>query len=124
MPIDVLEKGMLTYRQLAHLAKAMLVRFPDDYLVTGFLLNARIAHYCLEGHLYKDRWRCRCDGAWITTAEIAELTERYGCWVIRTMDSDIYVVADFHAHGGRKSLRCLVEQFDSAAQTGSHWCVH
>ncbi|MBV2132394.1 hypothetical protein KRX52_06205 [Pseudomonas sp. MAP12] len=124
MPTDVLSPEMLTCRQLSHLARAMLVRFPDDYLVTGFLLNARITHRCLEGHLYKDRWRWHVDGVWITTAEIAELTERYGRWVIRTMDGEIYVVADFHAHGGRKSLRYLVEQFDSAAQTGSLWCVH
>lgn len=125
MPISILKPELLSCRRLAHLARAMLVRFPDDNLVTGYLLNARVVDGRLEGHLYKHLWRVRRDGLWITTGEIAGITEYSGCcWVVRTNDDDLYVVADFHPHGGRQSLRYLAEQFESAARTGSRWCVH
>ncbi|MFZ3186157.1 MAG: hypothetical protein WA173_18680 [Pseudomonas sp.] len=103
------------------LLEALLLEFPS-LVVTGYLVDARIACECAQGLVYKG-WGRR-NGEFITTGQIVEILQYDGRWLLNTIDMDWLVVVNFHPRGGRRSLTFLVDLLQSAALAGSEYCWH
>jgi hypothetical protein len=111
---------MLTLSQKARLADALLERYPDE-LITGYVIDARIAAGCLVGAVYK-AWGYAL-GEPIISGAITEIMQYDRRWLIKTREHDCLVVVNF-ARGGRQALLHLVDLFQTARLAQSGWCIH
>tara|TARA_R110000868_G_scaffold326528_2_gene587538 strand:- start:4182 stop:4517 length:336 start_codon:yes stop_codon:yes gene_type:complete len=111
---------MLTLSQKARLADALLENYPDE-LITGYVMDARIAAGCLTGNAYKT-WGYAL-GEPIVSGAITEIMQYERRWLIKTREHDCLVVVNF-ARGGRQALLHLVDLFQTARLSHSRWCVH
>lgn len=112
---------MLTSSQKARLADALLENYPDE-LITGYVMDARIAAGCLTGGAYK-AWGYAL-GELMISGAITEITQyETGRWLVKTRELDCLVVVNF-ARGGRQALLHLVDLFQTARLAHSGWCIH
>lgn len=111
---------MLTLSQKARLADALLENYPDE-LITGYVMDARIAAGCLTGDAYK-AWSYGLGERMISGA-ITEIIKYDRRWLIKTREHDCWVIVSF-ARRGRQSLLHLIDLFQTASLSHSHWCVH
>lgn len=112
---------LLTPRKKIMLLAAMLEDYPD-FRITGYVVDAFVSSYCLLGGIYKSV--SHCDGAPLLTEEISKVIEFKNRYLIETVNGERWCVANFHPHGGRRTLKFLISLFESGAMTGSRYCVH
>jgi hypothetical protein len=111
---------MLTLSQKARLADALLENYPDE-LITGYVMDARIAAGCLTGNAYK-AWGYAL-GEPIVSGAITEIIQCERRWLIKTREYDCWVIVSF-ARRGRQSLLHLIDLFQTARLSHSCWYVH
>ncbi|MNZ95033.1 hypothetical protein D3C78_1141600 [compost metagenome] len=111
---------MLTLHKKLMLLDALLESYPDE-CISGYLLDVRISCGCVQGLIYK-AWYFR-NGELITSGEIHEIVDYGNRFLIRTVDSQTFVIVSFHPRGGRKSLQHLIQLYQAAQLVHSRWCL-
>lgn len=92
----------------------------DGYpkMVTGFLVDVRFSGHCVHGYSAQ----CYPEGALLITGEITRALQYSGRWLICTEDLQFFVIVSF-SRDGMASLLQLLERYEPAHTSQSHWCL-